>query len=131
MNTMILLDRALEIHPAPFWTNKLKLSRNALHAAKNRGHLSPAIAGALAEELGEDYQKWMVIAALESERDSACKTRMVRKIVAGAALTLGAASPALADAVCILCKVDPARQQRISERWERLNERKKRSSLTK
>jgi len=32
---------------------------------------------------------------------------------------------------CILCKVDPARQQRISERLERLNERKKRSSLTK
>lgn len=103
MNTMILLDRALEIHPAPFWTNKLKLSRNALHAAKNRGHLSPAIAGALAEELGEDYQKWMVIAALESERDSACKTRMVRKLLTGAALTLGAASPTLANAVCILC----------------------------
>ena len=102
-NTMQLLETALKIQPAAAWHEKLKLSKNALHAAKNRGHLSPAIAGALAEELGEDFQKWMVIAALESERDSACKTRMMRKIATGVALTLGAASPALADAVCILC----------------------------
>lgn len=32
---------------------------------------------------------------------------------------------------CILCKVDVGRQQRISERWERLNQRKKKSDLTK
>lgn len=130
-NTMNLLEAALKVHPAAVWHEKLNLSKNALHAAKNRGHLSPAIAGALAEEMGEDYQKWMVIAALESERDSACKTRMVRKIITGAALTLGAASPALAKAVCILCKVDATRQQRISERLKSLNKRKKRSSLTK
>lgn len=101
--TMDLLEKALSKEPAPYWTKKLNLSRNTLGTSKVRGHLSPAIAGALAEELGEDYQKWMVIAALESERDSACKTRMVRKIITGAALTLGAASPALAKAVCILC----------------------------
>lgn len=78
--TMNLLAEALTSHPAPYWTEKLKLSRTTLNTAKSRGHLSPAIAGALAEELGQDAKNWIVIAALESERDSACKTRMVRKI---------------------------------------------------
>jgi hypothetical protein len=77
--TMNLLEKALEKEDAPVWTQKLKLSRSALHTAKTRGHLSPAIAGALAEELGQDAQKWIVIAALESERDSACKTRMIKR----------------------------------------------------
>lgn len=85
-STMNLLDTALNSQPAPYWTEKLKLSRSALHTAKTRGHLSPAIAGALAEELGEDAQKWIVIAALESERESACKTRMVKKILGHTAM---------------------------------------------
>lgn len=130
-NTMHLLEAALKVQPAAAWHQKLKLSKNALHAAKNRGHLSPAIAGALAEELGEDFEKWIVIAALESERDSACKTRMVRKIATGIALTLGAASPTLANAVCILCKVDNGHQKQVSERLKRLSDRKLKNSLTK
>jgi hypothetical protein len=78
--TMNLLDTALGLHPAPYWHEKLKLSRNALHSAKHRGNLSPAIAGALAEELGQPVKDWIVIAALESERESACKTRMVKRV---------------------------------------------------
>lgn len=78
-HTLELLNRALDVHPAPYWHDRLSLSRNALHQAKQRGHISPAIAGALAEELGEDAQKWIVVAALESERDSACKDRMMKK----------------------------------------------------
>lgn len=105
MHTMNLLDRALEKEPAPYWTKQLKLSRGALHAAKTRGHLSPAIAGALAAEMGEDPKEWIVVAALESERDSACKTRMVRTLITGAALSLGAIGNAAAKAVFILCKV--------------------------
>lgn len=84
--TMNLLDAALEKHPAPYWHKKLGLSRTVLHTAKIRGNLSPAIAGALAEELGEPVEKWIVIAALESERESACKSRMVRKFITGAAI---------------------------------------------
>lgn len=98
-NTMELLDKALELHPAPWWHKKLNLSRNALHNAKIRGNVSPAIAGALAEELGEPVEKWIVIAALESERESACKSRMVRKFLTGAAMAgtlMGAAAPATA-----------------------------------
>ena len=81
---MNLLDTALAQQPAPFWTQRLKLARNTLHTAKVRGHLSPAIAGALAEELGEDAREWIVVAALESERDSACKTRMIKRLTAAA-----------------------------------------------
>lgn len=77
--TMNLLEEALKVNPVPYWTEKLKLARNTLNAAKHRGNLSPAIAGALADELGQDSKEWIVIAALESERDSACKERMLRK----------------------------------------------------
>ncbi|WP_284335828.1 hypothetical protein [Comamonas sp. NoAH] len=99
--TMDLLDKALELHPAPYWHKKLGLTRTVLHTAKFRGNLSPAIAGALAEELGEAAEKWIVIAALESERESACKSRMVRKFITGAALAgaLASASGAATAAV--------------------------------
>jgi len=104
-NTMDLLDSALKLRSAADWHKQLDLSRNALHSARQRGNLSPSIAGALAEALGEDPQKWIVIAALEGERESACKTRMVRRFLTGAALTLGAVGNAAAAGVCILCKV--------------------------
>ena len=77
--TADLLNKALEQQPATYWTKKLKLARTTLATAKCRQHLSPALAGALAEELGEDVEKWMLIAALESERESACKDRMLRR----------------------------------------------------
>lgn len=77
--TMRLLEKALDKEPAPYWTKRLKLARTTLNTSKVRGHLSPAIAGAIAEELGEDVEQWIVIAALESERDSACKNRMLTR----------------------------------------------------
>ncbi|WP_311230441.1 MULTISPECIES: hypothetical protein [unclassified Acidovorax] len=77
---MNLLEIALKQQPAPYWHERLNLSRNALHNARLRGHISPAIAGALAEELGQDVKEWIVVAALESERDSACKTRMLKRL---------------------------------------------------
>ncbi len=78
--TMQLLEKALKAHPVPYWTEKLELSRTALHTSKQRGHLSPAIAGRLAEFLEEDVDGWIVIAALESERDSACKSHMLKRM---------------------------------------------------
>ena len=107
-NTMQLLEKALSVKSAAEWHKHLNLSRNTLHTAKNRGNLSPAIAGALADELGEDAAAWMVIAALEGERESACKTRMIKKFIAGSALALGStaalAAPAI-HAVCALCQI--------------------------
>lgn len=125
--TMNLLEAALEKHPAAYWHEKLNLSRNALHSAKHRGNLSPALAGALAEELGEPVEKWIVIAALESERESACKTRMVKKFLTGAALAgtlMGASGAATASVVntaqtageCILCLINRLRKKLISLR---------------
>lgn len=77
--TMELLEKALTIKTASAWSRDLKLHRMTLISARQRGNLSPAIAGTLADELGEDAQTWIVRAALESERDSACKERMVSK----------------------------------------------------
>lgn len=82
--TLDLLEKALSIQPAPFWTKKLGLARQTLHTSKSRGHLSPAVAGALAEEMGAEAQQWIVIAALESERDSACKQRMLKRFTSTA-----------------------------------------------
>lgn len=67
MKTLDLLDQALAINPSPkHWCDELKLKRTALNVARNRGHLSPVIAGGLAMKLGEDAQKWIAIAALET-----------------------------------------------------------------
>lgn len=109
--TMNLLEDALKVQSIGNWTRQLGLSKQALYTAKDRGHLSPAIAGALADELGDDPKKWIVIAALESERESACKSRMVRKLAgafATVAVVIGATafvapSPVMAEPVCILC----------------------------
>lgn len=108
-NTLELLKKAEALQDLSAWAQKLGLTKRALYTAKYRGSLSPAVAGALAEELGEDAQRWMVIAALESERDSACKSRMLRKFIAGTALALGAGS-ASAMSLCILCLVRSLRK---------------------
>lgn len=79
MNTMELLDKALKEASAYEWQRRLGLSEQALGVSKHRGRLSPAIAGALAEQLGEDVDRWIVVAALEGERESACKDRMVQR----------------------------------------------------
>ncbi len=77
---MNLLGDALKVKDLSAWARDLGLTQQALYNAKYREHLSPAIAGVLAEELGQDPQRWIVIAALESEKDSACKTRLLKKI---------------------------------------------------
>lgn len=117
--TLELLNAALKQKNASAWAAQLKLSENALRTAKHRGNLSPAIAGALAEELGEDPQKWIVIAALESERESACKSRMVRKFITGAALAgtlMGAAGSATA-AVAMSVLAEPQSVYYVKSLW--------------
>ncbi|GAA6121519.1 hypothetical protein [Acidovorax sp. FG27] len=79
-NTLELLAKAESVKPMPEWVRELNLSRNALNTARARGHLSPAIAGSIAEKLGENVDKWIVIAALESEKESACKQRMLKRL---------------------------------------------------
>lgn len=100
-STMDLLAKAEEIKDLSAWAQTLGLAKRSLYTAKYRGSLSPAVAGALAEEMGEKPEPWMLIAALEGEKDSACKSRMVKKFLTGAALagTLMGASGAATAAV--------------------------------
>lgn len=97
--TMNLLAEAEKVQDLSAWADTLGLSKRTLYTAKYRERLSPAVAGAMAEKLGFDSKEWIVIAALESERESACKSRMVRKFMTGAALAgamMGAAGSATA-----------------------------------
>ncbi|WP_234971089.1 hypothetical protein [Lampropedia hyalina] len=48
----------------------MKLSGNVLYTARLRGRLSPILAGAIAEKLGEDVQHWITVAVLETEKES-------------------------------------------------------------
>ena len=100
-STMELLAKAEAIKDLSAWAETLGLAKRSLYTAKYRGSLSPAVAGALAEEIGEKPEPWILIAALEGERESACKTRMVKKFLTGAALagTLIGASGAATAAV--------------------------------
>lgn len=77
---MDLLARALTVKSATAWCRDLGLARNALSVAKVRGHLSPAIAGCLAAGVGEPVEPWIVVAALESERDSAARARLILEV---------------------------------------------------
>ena len=77
--TMDLLRMALQKDNLRVWALRLGLSEEALRTARSRGRLSPVIAGALAEDLQLDPAQWIIIAALETERESACKARMIQR----------------------------------------------------
>lgn len=76
-STMQLLQRALEQYTAAELARRIGVARQIFTNAKTNGNLSPMVAGAVAEELGEDSMGWVAIAALEAERDSPCKARLV------------------------------------------------------
>jgi len=74
---MELLNKALAMEPsAKAWCDKLGLSRNTIAVGKSRGRLSPAIAGGIAMELGENPEHWIAIAALEAEPESTLLQRL-------------------------------------------------------
>ncbi|MBT2324777.1 hypothetical protein J7E62_20785 [Variovorax paradoxus] len=75
---MDLLELALESTNLRALSLALGLSEEALRTARSRRRLSPLLAGSLAEELGQDPVKWIVIAVLENERESVSRTRMLR-----------------------------------------------------
>jgi hypothetical protein len=77
--TMHLLNDALAIKDLSAWASDLGLSQRVLYTSKYREHLSPAVAGAIARALGQPVEKWVCIAALESEKDSACKRLLIKE----------------------------------------------------
>ena len=79
-STMNLLAAAEKVRDLSSWAELLGLTKRTLYTAKYRGSLSPAVAGAIAGELGQPVKDWIVIAALESERESACKSKLLSQI---------------------------------------------------
>ena len=75
-NTMQLLDKALTVKKASHWATELNLSSGTFTMAKNRGRLSPTMAGNLAMKLGENPVHWIAIAALEAEPESQLLQRL-------------------------------------------------------
>ena len=55
---------------------KLGLNRNALSKAKHDGRLSPALAAAVASELGEPITGWTLAAVAEGERSAPLRRRI-------------------------------------------------------
>lgn len=79
MNTMQLLKKAEKVATLYEWHQRLGVAEQTLYMAKKRGTLSPALAGALAELMGEDVDRWIIVAAIETERNSACRERMAER----------------------------------------------------
>lgn len=79
--TMDLYSKAIAFQPsAERWCKELGLSKSALSVAKHRGRLAPGVAGAIAIKLGEDATKWIAIAALEAEPESAYKSALLSRL---------------------------------------------------
>lgn len=125
--TMNLLAEAEKVKDLSAWADEIGLSKRVLYTSKYREHLSPAVAGALAEKLGLDPKEWIVIAALESERESACKSRMVRKFITGAALagTLMANAGAATATVATHQITESSLYIMLSRIWGRFSSRNK------
>lgn len=78
--TLNLLEKALQIAPMPVWTEKFKLTRNAISTAKSSGRLTPVLAGHFAIELHEDPQKWITQAVIEGEKASPAKEQLIKQL---------------------------------------------------
>ena len=79
--TKDLLDSALKVMPARRWCKQYGISEGYISTAKKTGHLSPALAGNFAIDLGEDAKHWMAIAALETERDNPINKRLRERLL--------------------------------------------------
>jgi hypothetical protein len=83
-----LLQRALEKQTLSAWARDFNVVPSTFTNAKRVGRLSPALAGNLAIELGEDPRDWIAIAAIEAEKDSPLLQRLkAREKTAAEAVT--------------------------------------------
>jgi hypothetical protein len=76
-NTMDLLQKALSVKRAAHWCDELNVDVSTISKAKQRGRLSPVLAGNLAIKLGENPEHWIAVAALEAEPESELLTRLL------------------------------------------------------
>lgn len=79
--TMDLLQRATTIQPSDAeWCRNLGVSRTTLTVARTRGHLTPIVAGAIAQRLELDPIEWTARAAIEAAPESSLKSMMSRTL---------------------------------------------------
>lgn len=78
--TIQLLNRALEKQTLSAWARAFDISPSTITNARSRGRLSPTLAGNFAINLGEDATKWIAIAALEAEPESAYKSALLSRL---------------------------------------------------
>lgn len=76
-STIELLQRALELKSASAWSRAYNITPGAFTNAKKAGRLSPMLAGNIAIDLGENPDHWMAVAALEAERESPLRERLL------------------------------------------------------
>ena len=74
--TMDLFEKALSVRHAAGWAERFNITRATFSMAKKAQRLSPALAGNLAIELGEDAEHWIAIAAIEAEKQSPLLDRL-------------------------------------------------------
>lgn len=78
--TLDLLRRVLEEQTNVSLALKLHVYSSAFSKARERGPLSPILAGQVACQLGEDVVYWTAIAALEAERPGPARDKLIRAI---------------------------------------------------
>ena len=74
--SLTLLDRALSTRRQNDLARHLGVSDATFSMAKRRGRLSPTLAGVLADELNEDVEHWIAVAALEAESETPLLERL-------------------------------------------------------
>jgi hypothetical protein len=84
--TMELLRRALEMRKAAQWCRDLNITKGAISKAKDRGRLSPTLAGVFALEMGADPIYWTAVAAAEAEPEGPLRTRLEKTLESHRAL---------------------------------------------
>lgn len=78
--SITLLHRALEHQQQKELARRLGVATSTLSKAKERGSLSPSLAGAIAIELEEPAEHWIAVAGLEQERASGIREKVIRHL---------------------------------------------------
>jgi hypothetical protein len=79
-NTLQLLEKAVSKKKPAEWARLYNITQATITNARKSGHLSPALTGNLAIDLGEDAREWIAIAVMETEREGPLKDRLIEKM---------------------------------------------------
>lgn len=81
MNTSIdLLRRAVIGTTEAALARELRIAPSTISMAKQRGRLSPTLAGQLAQRIGENPAVWIAAAALEAEPATTARDKLRRVV---------------------------------------------------